>query len=265
MECLICKIAFTIILGNNGLKSEIIIEAAVLPKSRPSTANSGTKAVDLPGMITCSSFPLLSAPHSLFSNWTDLIRSEKISEAPTWRLGEWIWLTGPSRFHRNSPKGLNINYISIKQIFPLNFLCLRYYHQYHQCVLLKGRCFTVNSVNKTAVLPKGRFSPQTRNQGAVLVGMNRYGSFSLFSAPHSLFNIWTDFEWSEKISGAPSWRWGEWIWLTGPSGLRWNSPQGLNISSNRDFDKIRDPEIPMTLHPLKINIDRNKFIVPYRF
>ena len=40
----------------------------------------------------CSSFPLLSAPHFLFSIWTDLIRSEKIPGAPTWRWGEWIWL-----------------------------------------------------------------------------------------------------------------------------------------------------------------------------
>ena len=41
-------------------------------KGRSSTANSGTKAAILPGMNSCSSFPLLSAPHSLFSIWTDL-------------------------------------------------------------------------------------------------------------------------------------------------------------------------------------------------
>ena len=39
--------------------------------------------------------------------------------------------------------------------------------------------------------------------------------------------------------------------LTGPSGLHWNSPQGLNISSIRVFDQIRDPEIPITLRPLQ--------------
>ena len=64
---------------------------------------------------------------------------------------------------------------------------------------------------------------------------------------HSLFSIWTDLKSSEKIPGALTWRWGEWIWLTGPSGL---SPQGLNISSIKIFDQIRDLEIPITLHPL---------------
>ena len=45
------------------------------------------------------------------------------------------------------------------------------------------------------------------------------------------------------------WRWGEWIWLTGLSGLHRNLPQGLNISSIRIFDQIRNLEIPLTLHP----------------
>ena len=48
-------------------------------------------------------------PHpTFFSIWTDLKRSEKIPEAPTCRWGEWIWLTGPSGLHRNSP-GLNMS------------------------------------------------------------------------------------------------------------------------------------------------------------
>ena len=59
------------------------------------------------------------------------------------------------------------------------------------------------------------------------------GSFPLLSAPHSLFSIWTNLEWTEKIPGAPTRRWGEWIWLIGPCGLHRNSPQGLNISSIR--------------------------------
>ena len=84
--------------------------------------------------------------------------------------------------------------------------------------------------------------------------MNRCGSFPLFSAPHSLFSIWTNLKRSEKIPGAPTSRWGEWIWLTGPSGLHQNSPQGLNISSIRVFDKIRDPEMPITLHPQSLVI-----------
>ena len=66
----------------------------------------------------------------------------------------------------------------------------------------------------------------------------------------TLTNIWTDLKRSEKIPGAPTWRWGEWIWPTGSSGLHWNSPQGLNIISIRVFDQIRDLEIPITLHPL---------------
>ena len=85
---------------------------------------------------------------------------------------------------------------------------------------------------------------------AVLLGMNRCGSFPLLSVPHSFFSIWTNLKGSEKIPGAPWRRWGEWIWLTGPSGLHRNSPQGLNTSSIRVFDQIRDPEIPITLRPL---------------
>ena len=54
---------------------------------------------------------------------------------------------------------------------------------------------------------------------------------------------------SEKIPGAPTRRWGEWISLTGPSRLHRNSPQGLNISSIRVFDQIRDLEILITLRP----------------
>ena len=49
--------------------------------------------------------------------------------------------------------------------------------------------------------------------------LNRCGSFPLLSAHHSLFSIWTDLKSSEKIPGARTWGWGEWIWLTGPSGL----------------------------------------------
>ena len=89
--------------------------------------------------------------------------------------------------------------------------------------------------------------------------MNRCGSFPLLSAPHSLFSIWTNLERSEKIPGAPTRRWGEWIWLTGPSGLHRNSPQGLNISSIRVSDQIRDPDIPITLRPL------NKYIILYKY
>ena len=87
--------------------------------------------------------------------------------------------------------------------------------------------------------------------------MNRCGSFPLLSAPHSLFSIWTDLKRSEKIPRALARRWGGWIWLTGHSGLHPNSPQGLNISLIRVLDKIRYPEIPITLREVKP-------LVPYR-
>ena len=103
-------------------------------------------------------------------------------------------------------------------------------------ILPKGRSFTANSGTKAAVLLKARSS--TANSGtraAVLLGMDRCGSLPLLSAPHSLFSIWTDLKRTEKIPGAPMWRLGEWIGLTGPSGLHLNSPQGLNIGSIRVF------------------------------
>ena len=120
------------------------------------------------------------------------------------------------------------------------------YHHHHQSVLPKGRTFTANSGTKAAVLPKGRSSTaNSRTKVAVLLGMNRCGSFPLLSTPHSLFSIWTDLKWFEEIPGAPAWRWGDWIWLTGPSGLQRNSTQGLNIISTTLM--IRDSEIPIIL------------------
>ena len=114
-------------------------------------------------------------------------------------------------------------------------------------ILPKDRSFTANSGTKAAILPKGRSSiANSGTYAAVLLGMNRCDSFPLLSVPHSFFSIWTNLERSEKIPGAPTRRWGEWIWLTGPSGLDRNSPQRLNISSIRVFDQIRDPEIPIT-------------------
>ena len=64
-------------------------------------------------MNRCGSFPLLSAPHFLFSIWTNIERPEKILGAPLWRCREWIWLTGPLCVHRNSPHGLNISFINV--------------------------------------------------------------------------------------------------------------------------------------------------------
>ena len=94
----------------------------------------------------------------------------------------------------------------------------------------------------------GSSIPNSGTKAAVLPGMNKCNSFPLLSATHSLFSTWTDLKRSETIPGATSWRCGEWIWLTGSSGLHRNSPQGLNISSIRVYDEIRVPEIPITLH-----------------
>ena len=48
------------------------------------------------------------------------------------------------------------------------------------------------------------FHCKLRTQVAVLLGMNRCGSFPLLSAPHSLFTIRTNLKRSEKIPGAPT-------------------------------------------------------------
>ena len=118
------------------------------------------------------------------------------------------------------------------------------YILYNQSVLPKGWYFTANSWTKAAVLPNGRSSTAyLGTKVAVLLGMNRCDSFQLLSAPHSHFDIWTDLKSSERIPGTPAWRWGAWTWLTAPCGLHRNSPKGLNISSIRVFDQIRDPEI----------------------
>ena len=39
-----------------------------------------------------------------------------------------------------------------------------------------------------------------------------------------------------------------------------NSPQGLNISSIRVFEQIRDPEIPITLRSLVIGYDSLNYV-----
>ena len=141
-----------------------------------------------------------------------------------------IYCTYPFHIYQIMPLYMWILYeIPRGQIFPLFIVMF----SYHQGILPKGRFFTANS----------------GTQAAVLLGMDRCGSFQLLSTPHSLFNIWTDLKRSGKIPGAPAWKWWERIWLTGSSRLHRNSPQRLNISSIRVFDQIRDPEIPITLRP----------------
>ena len=124
---------------------------------------------------------MLSAPHSLFSFWTDLKRSVKILGAPTWRRGEWIWLPRSSGLHRNSPQGLNINSIRVfDQIrdpeIPITLRSLLYNNFNHsptflllhlrhnsfsnpsvalrtsQFILLPFRCFTYVTVFSSTLL-----------------------------------------------------------------------------------------------------------------
>ena len=111
---------------------------------------------------------------------------------------------------------------------------------------LPGRSFTASAGMKVAVLPKVGLPLQTQETRLQFYqGLNRSDSFPLLSAPHSLFSICR----SEKIPGSPTWRCGEWIWLTGPWGLHRNSTQRLNVSSIRILEHIRDPEIPIILRP----------------
>ena len=89
----------------------------------------------------------------------------------------------------------------------------------------------------------------SETQAAVLLGMNRWGSFPLLPASHSLFSIWTDLKNLRRSQGHQHGGQESGFWLTGPSGLRRNSQQGLNISSIRVSDQIRDLEIPTALRP----------------
>ena len=58
------------------------------------------------------------------------------------------------------------------------------------CVLPKGRSLTAKSGTEAEILPKGRSSiANSGTQVAVLLGMNRCGSFPLLYTPHSLFSI----------------------------------------------------------------------------
>ena len=81
---------------------------------------------------------------------------------------------------------------------------------HHKSILFKCRSFTANTGTKVAVLSKGRSS--TANSGTkvvVLLEINRCGSFPFLSAPHSLFNNWTDLK---KI---------------------WKDPRGTNVEVRR--------------------------------
>ena len=80
--------------ANSGTKN------AVLSKGRSSTANSGTKAAVLLGMNRCGSCPWLSAPHSIFSIWTDLKKIWKVPrglnlEMRRMDIANWVFRISP--------------------------------------------------------------------------------------------------------------------------------------------------------------------------
>ena len=132
----------------------------------------------------------------------------------------------------------------------------------HQSILPKGRSFTASTGIQAAVLPKGRSSTQTQEpgcsftrdwMGAVASRCFLHRAVSLASE-QTLKDLW-------RSQGQPTWRWGEWIWLTGPSGLHRNSPQGLNISSNRILTRteIRKCQSPCAPYWIKIYNKSTKF------
>ena len=137
-------------------------------------------------------------------------------------------------------------------MLQFNMKCVEYikskYH--HQSVLPKGRSFIANPGTKVAALSKGR--PSTANSGtkvAVLLGINRCGSFPLLSAPTlSLASDQTlkDLKRSQEpqLGGEESG-----FDYLGPPDFTEIHHRVNNISSIRVFDQMRDPEIPITLHP----------------
>ena len=103
---------------------------------------------------------------------------------------------------------------------------LRINHHHH------NECSAQRQVSHCKLRHQGRSSTaNSRNQGCSLTMGEYVRTFPLLSASHFLFSVWIHLKRSEKIPGAPAWRGGEWIWLTGPPGLHRNSPHDLNISS----------------------------------
>ena len=106
----------------------------------------------------------------------------------------------------------------------------------------------------------------TANAGkkvAVLLWINKYDSFAFLSALHSLFSIWTELRRYEKNPGAPSWRWEEWIRLTGSCGLHRNSPQGFKYQFHRGFRP--DERSGNTNHPSPPIYNRRQKCFPFYF
>ena len=185
----------------------------VLPKGRCINARTGTYAAVLPkadlppharelrllvyqGVDRCGSFPLLSAPHSLFSIWTDLQISQGHNVVVRRvDLANWALRTSPKfitevkyQFHRRfwpDRKSGNHNHPS-----------LPYTVYHHQCVL---------QANKPRIQFCRRqvFHRKLRNQGCSFtrywIGVLASRCFPLPTL--SLFSIRTDFKMSERSQG----------------------------------------------------------------
>ena len=76
------------------------------------------------------------------------------------------------------------------------------FHHHHHSVLPKSRLFVASAGTWAAVLPKTGLPLKTQEPRLQFFqGLNRFGSFPLLSAPHSLFSIWIDFKDLKRSQG----------------------------------------------------------------
>ena len=165
------------------MQHRLLHHQSVLPKSRSSTANSGTRVAVLLGINRCVCFPLLSvcyinttviSPRAGLSLQTQKSRLEFCPKA-----GLSLQIQEPRlQFHQGQigviasccfPRVISSS--SSSSSSSLSSECSA-----------QGRSFAANAGTKVAVLSKGRSS--TANSGtkvAVLLGINRWGSFPLLS------------------------------------------------------------------------------------
>ena len=165
---------------------------------------------------TAARVPQLVVEDLPLSRTAALVPEFAMEDLPLGRILWWWWCINKWKYYDQNNPHLILIYMSLK-LLQKNFECFtsnpHHHHHHHH--------------NHEYYAQRQILHCKLRNLGCSLLGMDRCGSFPLLSAPPSLFSIWTDLKRSEKIPGAPTWRWGEWIWLTGPSGLHRNSPHRL--------------------------------------
>ena len=76
------KVTQFVLMKLKNVAENVLHHQCVLPKGRSFTANSGTKAAVLLGMNRCSSFLLLSTPHSLSLASEQTLKDLKRSQGP---------------------------------------------------------------------------------------------------------------------------------------------------------------------------------------